>query len=149
MRKHGLQMNPLKCAFCISIGNLLSFLVHKKGIEIDRDKAKAVLKASPLTNLKQLQSLIRKINFLRCFIPNLSAKTKVFALLLKLKREEGFTWTKEHQQSFDKIKECLANPPVMISPMTGRPLKLYILASDSTIGRMLAQENEQGIEEVM
>ena len=58
-----------------------------------------------------------KINFLQRFIPNLSTKMNVFALLLKLKKEEGFMWTKEHQQSFDKIKECLANPLVMISPV--------------------------------
>ena len=58
-------------------------------------------------------------------------------------------WTKEHQQSFDKIKECLANPPVMILTMTGRHLKLYISASDSTMGSMLAQEDEQGNEKVV
>ena len=57
MRKHGLKMNPLKCAFGIFAGNLLGFLVHKNGIEVDKIKAKAVLEASPLMNLKRLQSL--------------------------------------------------------------------------------------------
>ena len=56
-------MNPLKCAFDIFVENLLGFLVHKKGIKVDKTKAKAVLEVSPPTNLKQLQSLIGKINF--------------------------------------------------------------------------------------
>ena len=30
IRKYGLKMNPLKCAFGISVGNFLGFLVHKK-----------------------------------------------------------------------------------------------------------------------
>ena len=125
------------------------FLVHKKGIEVDKNKTKVVLEVSPPTNLKQLQSLMGKINFLQRFIPNLSTKMKVFAPLLKLKKKEGFMWTKEHQQSFNKIKECLANPPVMISPVARRPLKLYISAYDSIIGSMLAQEDEQGNEKVV
>ena len=88
MRKHGLKKNPLKYAFGVFVDYFLGFLVHKQGIEVDKSKAKAVLKASPPTNLKQLQPLMGKINFLLCVIPNLSTKKKVFAPVLKLKKEE-------------------------------------------------------------
>ena len=81
-------MNPLKCAFGVFAGDFLGFLVHKKGIEVDKNKAKVVL--DPPMNLNQLQSLMGKINFLQRFIPNVSTKTKIFALLLKLKKEERF-----------------------------------------------------------
>ncbi|XP_059668842.1 uncharacterized protein LOC132313924 [Cornus florida] len=40
MRQHKLKMNPLKCAFGVSAGNFLGFLVHQRGIEIDQNKAK-------------------------------------------------------------------------------------------------------------
>ena len=53
MRKHGLKMNPLKCAFGIYACSFLGFLMHKKGIEVNKNKAKAVLEASPLMNIKQ------------------------------------------------------------------------------------------------
>jgi hypothetical protein len=36
MRKCGLKMNPLKCAFCVQAGDFLGFVVHKKGIEINQ-----------------------------------------------------------------------------------------------------------------
>jgi len=35
-RKHGLKMNPSKCAFGVSAGQFLSFMVHQRGIEISR-----------------------------------------------------------------------------------------------------------------
>ena len=34
MRKHGLKMNPNKCAFGVSVVKFLGFMVHERGIEI-------------------------------------------------------------------------------------------------------------------
>jgi len=33
-RKHGLRMNPHKCAFGVSVEQLLGFMVLEKGIEV-------------------------------------------------------------------------------------------------------------------
>ena len=38
IRVYKLKMNPLKCAFRVSIGNFLGFLVHQRGIEVDKNK---------------------------------------------------------------------------------------------------------------
>ncbi|XP_057432273.1 uncharacterized protein LOC130725026 [Lotus japonicus] len=146
MRIHGLKMNPLKCAFGVIAGDFLGFVVHKKGIEINKNKAKAILDTSPPTSKKQLQSLLGKVNFLRRFIANLSDKTKPFSSLLRLKREDTFRWEAEHQKAFDELKTYLANPLVMIPPVKGKPMRLYISATDETIGSMLAQEDEDDIE---
>jgi len=35
MCRYGLKMNPLKCAFGVSTGKFLGFIIHDKGIEID------------------------------------------------------------------------------------------------------------------
>ena len=83
-------MNPLKYAFGVSTGEFLGFVIHKKGIEVDKNKAKAILETSPPKNKKQLLSLLGKVNFLRRFISNLSGKTKVFSPLLGLKNEVEF-----------------------------------------------------------
>jgi len=90
MRKYRLKMNPLKCAFGVSAGELLGFVIHQKVIEVDKNKAKAILESSPPKNKKQLQSLLGKVNFLRRFISSLSGKTKVFSPLLRLKNEVEF-----------------------------------------------------------
>ena len=146
MRAFGLKMNPLKCGFGVSTGKFLGFLVKKNGIEVDKNKAQAIFDTRPPRNKKELQSLLGKINFLRRFISNLSGKVRVFSPLLRLKKEEEFKWGHEHQQAFDQIKIYLSNPPILTPPRPGFPLKLYISASDDTIGSMLCQEFEDGVE---
>ncbi|KAM2013819.1 hypothetical protein TB1_024868 [Malus domestica] len=81
MRQHNLKMNPAKCAFGVSAGNFLGFLVHHRGIEVDENKARAIITAPPLTTKKQLQSLLGQINFLRRFIANSAGKMKAFSIL--------------------------------------------------------------------
>ena len=70
MRKHGLKMNPLKCAFGVRAGDFFGFVVHKKGIEINENKTKAILETKPPSAKKELQSLLGKLNLLRRFISN-------------------------------------------------------------------------------
>ena len=129
MGLHKLKMNPLKCAFGVHAGNFLGFLVHNRGIEIDQNKAKAIMQAKPPSNKKELQRFLGQVNFLRRFISNVAGKTKVFSPLLRLKDREDFTWNEEHQLAFDKIKRYLSTPPMLIPPRSGKPLKLYISAT--------------------
>jgi hypothetical protein len=42
MRKYGLKMNPIKCAFGVSAGRFLGFVVHENGIEVDPKKIEAI-----------------------------------------------------------------------------------------------------------
>ena len=52
MRLHQLKLNPLKCAF--GAGNFLGFLVHQKGMEVDQNKAKAIISANAPKNKKEI-----------------------------------------------------------------------------------------------
>ena len=146
MRRHNLKMNPAKCVFFAEAGDFLGFLVHQRGIEIPKDKARAVITASPPTTKKELQQLLGRINFLRRFISNAAGKVQPFSPLLKLQGATEFVWEPQHQQAFDRIKDYLTNPPVLIPPRDGAPLKLYIAAADLSIGGLLAQDDENGVE---
>jgi hypothetical protein len=86
-RKHGLKMYPNKCASRVSAGEFLGFLVHEGGIEVGKKSMKAIDEVVPPTYLKELQSLLGKINFMRRFISNLSQKVLPFSPLLKLKKD--------------------------------------------------------------
>ena len=85
-RKHGLKMNPNKCAFGVSAGHFLGFMVHERGIEVGHKSIKAIDEAVPPTNKTKLQSLLGKINFIRRFISNMSKRILSFSPLLKLKK---------------------------------------------------------------
>ncbi|CAN6706466.1 unnamed protein product [Malus baccata var. baccata] len=149
MRIHKLKMNPKKCAFRVRAGNFLGFLVHQRGVEVDKNKSWAIMESPSPTNKVQLQRLLGKINFLRRFIANLAGKIQPLTPLLRLKDKENFEWGPPHQKAFDSIKAYLTSPPVLVPPQRGKFLKLYISASDKSIGSLLAQNNEGGKEQVV
>ena len=70
-----------------------------------------------------------------------------FSPLLKLKSEQDFKWDLEHQKAFDLLKHALIKPPVLMPPILGKPLKLYISAANESIGSLLTQDNEEGHEQ--
>ncbi|KAM2459303.1 hypothetical protein TB1_007454 [Malus domestica] len=101
------------------------------------------------TNKVQLQRLLGKINFLRRFIANLAGKIQPLTPLLRLKDKDNFKWGPPHQEAFDGIKAYLTSPLVLVPPQRGKPLKLYISASDKSIGSLLAQNNKGGKEQAV
>src|ERR1044072_9363984 len=105
-----------ECRRNLSKGDFLGFVVHKKGIEINQNKTKAIFNTSPPSNKKQLQSLLGKINFLRRFKSNLSGRTKIFSPLVDLNKEDKCKWDEEHQNAFEDIKSYLMNPHVLLPP---------------------------------
>jgi len=50
MKKHGLKINPIKCAFGVFVGEFLGFVIHQKDIKIDKNKAKVIIGTSPPKN---------------------------------------------------------------------------------------------------
>ena len=90
--RFGLRMNPKKCAFGVSAGQFLGFLVHEQGFEIGLKSQEAVRTMRPPTTKKELEKLIGKINFVRRFISNLSGRIEPFMGLVKVKSDAEFRW---------------------------------------------------------
>ena len=107
-------------------------------MEVDQNKAKAIISAKTPQNKKEFQKFLGQVNYLRRFISNMAGKTKVFSDLIKLKQVEEFKWEKQHQIAFDGIKGYLSKPLVLMPPLKGQPLKLYLLAAKESIGCLLA-----------
>jgi hypothetical protein len=140
--KHGLKMNPNKCAFVVSAGQFLGFLIHERGIEVGQKSISTIDKIEAPTNKKELQSLIGKINFIRRFISNLSERIQPLTPLLKLKADQKFIWGEEQQKALDNVKQYLKSPPILMPPQDKKPFKLYLLANERAIGSTLVQEFE-------
>jgi hypothetical protein len=54
-RRFGLKMNPKKCAFGVSAGQFLGFLVHERGIEIGPKSQEAIRTMVQPTMKRELQ----------------------------------------------------------------------------------------------
>ena len=87
-RTFKLRMNPLKCAFGVSSGKFLGFLVHRRGIDVDQ--ATAIVTMKPPATVKELKSFLGKVSYIRRFILELVSITSAFNKLLK--KRQNFEW---------------------------------------------------------
>jgi hypothetical protein len=107
-RRFGISLNPKKCLFGLEEGKLLGHIISKEGIRIDPSRIEAILKIEHPRNLKELQSFIGKINFLRRFIPNLAELLRNITNMLK--KDAKIKWDPESRQSFEQVKRALTSP---------------------------------------
>ncbi|KAA0042128.1 ty3-gypsy retrotransposon protein [Cucumis melo var. makuwa] len=141
LRKYQLRMNPLKCAFGVTSGKFSRFIVRHRGIEVDHSKIDAMQKMPSSKNLHELRRLQGRLAYIRRFISNLAGRCQPFQRLMR--KDPVFDWDQSCQNAFDSIKKYLLNPPVLSAPATGKPLILYIAALETSLGALLAQENDK------
>jgi hypothetical protein len=84
MKKYGLWLNPLKCAFGVTSGKFLGFVVHEHDIQIDPKKIESIGGIGEPVCKKDVQKLLGKINYLRCFISNLARRVESLLQLVQL-----------------------------------------------------------------
>ena len=54
LKDYKMELNLTKCAFGVSVGKFLGFIVNSRGIESNPDKIKAVLDMQPPSNTKEI-----------------------------------------------------------------------------------------------
>jgi hypothetical protein len=86
IRQYGLKMNTLKCAFGVSVGKFLVFIIHEHDTEINPKQVESMKKVKAPTCKKELQSFLGKV------ISNLSGKVNAFTPILRLKNDAEFIW---------------------------------------------------------
>ena len=64
LRKYNMKLNPAKCAFGVSAGKFLGFIVNHRGIEANPDKIKVVLDMPPPSGIKEVQRLTGRVTAL-------------------------------------------------------------------------------------
>ncbi|XP_009610901.2 uncharacterized protein [Nicotiana tomentosiformis] len=83
-----------------------------------------------------------RLNYISSFIAqSIVISEPIFKLL---KKDAATKWTEECQKAFDRIKEYLSNPPVLVPPEPGKPLLLYLSILDNAFGCMLIHHDDTG-----
>ena len=57
LRQYSIKLNTSKCAFGVSSGKFLGFMVSQRGIEANTEKVRAILEMSSPKTIKEVQSL--------------------------------------------------------------------------------------------
>jgi ribonuclease HI len=144
-RKFGLSLNPKKSHFAMQEGKLLGHIVSRDGIRIDPKRVEAIETLAIPRNVKEIQSFLGKINFLRRFVPNFAEIVKLITDMLRKNNE--VKWTTEAKASFAHIKKVISEAPVLASPDYLKEFFIFSFASEHTLAVVLLQKNEEGFEQ--
>jgi hypothetical protein len=142
LNRYKLKLNPTKCSFGVSAGQLLGFLVSARGIEANLEKIQAILTMGKPTKLHDVQKLTGCIAALSRFVARLGEKALPFYALMK-KSGDKFEWTEEADAAFAQLKKVLSTPPVLVAPKEKEPLLLYIAATHQVVSTVLVVERSE------
>ena len=83
LRQYSMKLNPSKCAFRVSSGKFLGFIVPQRGIEANSKNVRAILEMSSPKTIKEAQSLTGRVVTLNMFISKATDKCLPFFKTLK------------------------------------------------------------------
>ena len=93
LHSYNMKLNPGKCAFGVTTGKFLGFMVSQRGIKANLYKIWAIIEMAPPKNVKEVQSLNGKVAALNRFVSRVTDKCQPFFHTLK----KSFEWTTECQ----------------------------------------------------
>ncbi|GJP37158.1 hypothetical protein CLOM_g21597 [Closterium sp. NIES-68] len=101
-------------------------------------KIKTIQERKLPSNIKELQSFLGFVNYIRKFIANM---TELSAPLTdRLKDHDCFWWGEKQQAAFDQLKITLTSPLVLRIASPDHPYEVINDASDIAIGAVLLQD---------
>jgi hypothetical protein len=142
LNRYKLKLNPTKCSFGVSAGQVLGFLVSARGIEANPEKIQAILTMGKPTKLHDVHKVAWRVAALSRFDARLGEKALPFYALMK-KSDDKFEWTEEADAAFAQLKKVLSTPPVLVAPNEKEPLLLYIAATHQVVSTVLVVERSE------
>ena len=116
LKGYNMKLNPAKCAFRVSTGKFLGFIVNSRGIEANPYRIKVVLDMLPPSNIKDIQRLTGRIATLSRFISKVNDKCQPFFQVLK----KAFQWDAHCKEAFTALKNLPELSPRSSKPYQGR-----------------------------
>lgn len=139
--EHGLEINWEKCQFLSRKIVYLGYEIEEGKIRPNEEKTRAIVKFPEPRNVKQIQSFLGLSGYFRKFIKNYSTIAKPLSDLLKADR--NFRFEAEEKQAFQKLKECLAEQPVLAIYHPDLETEVHTDASKHGLGAVLLQRSEE------
>ena len=139
LRFYNMKLNLSKCAFRVTTGKFLGFMVSQRGIEANPDKIRAIVKMAPPKNMKEVQILNGKVAVLNRFVSRATNKCLPFFHTLK----KSFKCTTECQQLFEELKAYLSSLPLLNPSQPEEKLFLYLVVSPAIVNAALVREEDK------
>ena len=136
LKQYNMRLNPSKCAFGVSSGKFMGFMVSHRRIEANTDKIQAILKIEPPQNIKEVQPLTGRVTALNRFVLKATDKCLPFFKVLK----KAFERTDECQKAFQDLKIYLTTTPLLSPSVLREELYLYLAVTPHAVSSTLIRE---------
>ena len=137
LRTYSMKLNPAKCAFRVSAGRFLGFMMTQRGIEANPSQLKAILESPAPSYRKEVQQQTGRLAALGRFFSRFTDLLKPFFTTLREANRAG--WNEECDRAFTQIKQYLAESPILASPDTSETLLVYLAVLDTAVSVTLFQ----------
>ena len=131
LRNAGLKIKPSKCEFCKEKIDFLGHVITGEGIGTQTRITTKIAQFKPPTCQKTLKSFLGLCNYYRGFLPGYATLTAPLNHLLR--KGVDFAWTADCQTNFEKIREALTSPELLIHPQIPHG-HFYVLTDSSQYG---------------
>ncbi|EXX70442.1 enzymatic polyprotein, putative [Rhizophagus irregularis DAOM 181602=DAOM 197198] len=147
LREHNLVVKLKKSRFCEQQIEFLGHEIGKEGIKPNSKKVETISKIKEPQTLTELRSFLGLCSYYRRFIKDFSKRTKPLYKLLE--KDVPYEWTNEQQDTFEWLKQCLTESPILSHPNFEKEFILITDASADGLGAILAQKNDKDKEVVI
>ncbi|XP_034202328.1 uncharacterized protein LOC117617156 [Prunus dulcis] len=142
LKEYRMRLNPKKCAFGVSSGKFLGFMISQRGIEANPEKIKAIIDMERPKTTKDIESLTGRVAALTRFISKATDKCVPFFKALKGGKRD-ITWTAECDNAFQALKNYMSKAPLLSKPLPGEILYLYLSVSGTAVSSVLIRKPEK------
>lgn len=147
LANHNVKLNEDKCVFGSQSVKFIGFQLTSDGWQIEEEKVQAIKDFREPNSCAEVKSFLGLLTFVDRFIVNRAAKTEH---LRNLANSQVFYWTDEENNEFNLLKDEISNSIKRLGyyNLTDR-LELFVDASPSGLGAVLAQIDENGIPRIV
>lgn len=139
-----LTINVEKSKFCYKELKFLGYVVSNGCLKTDKDKVAAIRDFPVPTTPRQVRRFLGMSGWYRRFIRDFA--TLATPITNTLKKGVKFEFGDDAVKAFEILKDMLTTSPVLVYPDFSKPFVILCDASDSGIGCVLCQLDENGVE---
>ena len=144
IEEEGFRLKFLKCTFAQKEVQYLGHVISENEVRPLRDNLIAIKEFPVPKTKKNVRQFLGKVNFYHKYVPK-AAKT-LEPLYKLLRKESKFEWSRDCQETFERLKEYLTSAPALAIFDPDLPTAIYTDASLEGLGAVLKQIQPNGEE---